>query len=672
MHLSEYVFASKYARYNKEESRRETYEEAIDRMIQMHIDKYSTKKELVSELEKARELLYDKRICGSQRALQFGGDSIRQKNERIYNCSVSYCDRAEFFGQAMFLSLCGVGVGYSVQKHHVEKIGTIKGYDGEVKYVIDDSIEGWSDACTFMVKSALIGGEKPKFCYDKIRKKGEKINNFGVSSGHIPLMNSINKSMEIIESRVGKLLRPIDCFDIVCHLVDCVLAGGIRRSATICIFSSSDEEMMKSKTGNWFKDNPQRARANISVMCTPEMQKKEFLNIFKYTKEYGEPAIIYSKSTEHINNPCVEITMCPMLIKDPRGSVIENYSLELIDPVNRKNYESKGYTFESGFQFCNLTTINADRNRTKESFLEAVKYATLLGTVQATYTDFYYLGHVSEKITRRESLLGVSITGIYSNPKFLINQNNLSEFSNYSKYINGYFSELLFIKKASRITCVKPEGTASLILETSSGLHPYHSKKYLKRVQSNSSEKIFKEFYKKNPQSCEKSVWGGDDLMCINFACEAPIGAMVKSDLDALTHLKHAMIFNRYWVRNGNADPSRLEGADHNVSITVSIGDDEWDSVSRFMWKKRFYFKGVSFLSKSGDYVYEQSPFCEVFMPTDIESDDQFFEKKIKAYKLYRILKEKMEKVFYKEIIETEDNTKVIQTIACGGGACEI
>lgn len=652
--IDEYIFRSKYSRYNNKYKRRESWEESVDRMMNMHLKK-TEGLNVQREIEDCRIAMKNKEITGSQRALQFGGEAVFDKNMRIYNCTSSYADRPRFFAEALWLLLCGSGVGFSVQKHHIAKLPTIQEPCYPIKYVVRDSIEGWADAVNSLMNAYFHGMALPYFDFSKIRPKGSAIKHGGKAPGSKPLEKALDKIEEVLKSRLFDKLRTIDVFDIVMHLADSVLTAGIRRAATIATFDIDDELMLNSKVGNWFETNPQRGRANISAVATPQTTKEQFERIFKSTQEFGEPAVIFLESTEFTVNPCVEVMMCPLYITK-NGNAVDNYSLELIDPKNRKRLESEGYTFHSGWQACNLSTINAKLADTPEKFYEATRKATILGTIQSSYTNSDYLGVFTELILKREYLLGVSICGVMDNPEICLNPAILKKASQVALDTNKEIAKKLGIKTASRITCIKPEGTTSLVLGSASGIHPHHSRKYIRRVNANLDEPIFQAFAKANPHAVEDSVWGADKV--ISFALEAPEKAITKSDLTAVEFMEYAMLVQKSWVNPGT-NYERLEGATHNVSITVTVKADEWDTVKEYLWENRKSFCGVSFLPETGDYDYPQAPFQSV-------------DSREEELKKWKNLKSKMIELNYDKVLEYVDSTKVIETAACAGGSCSI
>ncbi len=647
--LSTYVFTSKYARLLESDERRETYQEAVDRMLTLH--------NLDEDYDRVRRHLLEKRIAASQRALQFGGDAIREKNARLYNCTVSFADRPAFFAEAFYLLLCGCGVGFSVQRHHVAALIFNQG-DGEYEHIISDSIEGWADAVRALANHYFNQSPRPLFNYDLIRGKASKLRHGGLAPSAAPLRTALEK-IDLLWSRgafTDQSLSSIDAFDATMHLADAVLSGGVRRSATIAIFSIDDDEMTRCKTGNWFIDNPQRGRANISAMCTPDTPRAAYDNLFKSTQEYGEPAFIFSPSTEYINNPCVEITMCPLLITRD-GETVERYTLDLVDPARRDAHERNGFAFYSGWQMCNLTTVNAAAAADDYEFIQAVRCAAILGTHQARFVHFPYLGSITERIVKRESLLGVSITGLLARDDL-----PLEQAAQIAVRTNQEYAARLNIPPASRVTCIKPEGTASLVLGTSAGVHPYHARKYIRRVQAQPNEDCFKRYAAANPSHCVDSVWGSG-LKVIEFACTAPPAAMVKDDLSALEHLEIAKTVNTDWVRTGTA-VDRLEGAHHNVSITVTV--DDFEAVRDYLWAHRDLFTGVSLLAGSGDYDYQQAPYQQVY--ENPAKDDPHYEEK-------RRIAQRFEDLLNPAPVVYDNMTQAVDIEAggaCSGGACDL
>lgn len=604
--LQEYTRVAKYARYNECKNRRETWREQVDRVIGMHIthlgDRYDTLKD---DIEFVREMMYNKRILGSQRALQFGGIAILNKNARIYNCAFAHLDRVDFFKELMYLCLCGVGCGFSVQQHHISRLPKITSRNPSdiIKYTIDDSIEGWSDAIDILVRSYFVGndvtGKVIEFDYSSIRPAGALIKSSGSKApGPDGLHRSLDKIQELLDSVTVGIdapiaMRSIVAYDIVMHASDAVVSGGIRRAATICIFSHDDAEMLSAKTGNWFTENPQRGRSNNSAMLIrDEISKDEFYNIFESVKQFGEPGFIFADDREAGFNPCVEIGLYP------RHDV----------------------TDESGWCFCNLCEINMKKAKTREEFMNACRAAAILGTIQASYTEFPYLGPVTEYIVRREALLGVSMTGMMDTPDIAFDPQIQMDGADLVKETNRRIADIIGINPAARTTCVKPAGSTSCILGSSSGIHPHHSRRYFRRVQANSLETPLQFFKLYNPKAVDKSVWDSNGKTeVITFLCEVPESAKTKVQIGALELLDYVKLTQSNWVTQGTDESLCVKKwLRHNVSNTINIKDHEWDTVRDYIYDNRQYFAGISLLPISGDKDYPQAPFTAVYTPDEI------------------------------------------------------
>lgn len=603
--LSEYTFVSRYARYNAELKRRETWHEAIERVKAMHLTKYPM---AADDINWAFEYAHKKVALGSQRALQFGGQPILKRNAKIYNCISSYCDRPRFFQEIFWLLLNGCGGGFSVQTHHVSKlpnfhISKSTDFSEEKIYKIDDSIEGWADALGVLIASYMphsefseFYGKLVRFDYSKIRKKGENLSsNIGKAPGHEPLEKSLEKIRNLFNKSINegnKKLSTIESYDLVMIVSDAVLSGGIRRSATLAIFSPEDELMLNAKVGNWYYDNPQRARSNNSALLLKNSTgKDEYHKLFESTRQFGEPGVIWSHNKEALYNPCVEIGLY--------------------------GYDEQG---NSGWQACNLSTINGSKLNTKENFALGAKVAAIIGTLQAGYTDFAYLGPVSESIIRKEALLGVSMTGIMDHPDITLNKDNLREMAGLVLETNEKIANKIGINVASRATCVKPEGTASCLLGTSSGIHPAHAKKYIRRVQSNAMEEPIQYFKMFNPDAVEKSVWsanGTDEV--ISFLIEMSDSVITKDDMSAVGLLEKVKLIQENWVDAGKRPEKCIQPwLSHNVSNTINVKPEEWPAVEEFIYTNRESFAGISLLPATGDLDYPQAPFTKVLTAQEL------------------------------------------------------
>jgi len=592
--LSQTKFYEGYSRFMENEGRYETWDEAVDRVIEMHDQNYiNSNNELSEYLEEARTAYKEQRVLGAQRALQFGGEQLMKHQMRMYNCTSSYVNRPEFFGEVFYILLCGAGAGFSVQKHHIKKLPKIQNRTKQAKgYIVEDSIEGWASALDVLMSSFFVGGGKHPdyegrrvfFDLSQIRPKGALISGGFKAPGPEGLRRSLDKIEHllqgiVIDSKDPIDLKPINAYDITMHAADAVLSGGVRRSATICLFSPDDEEMMNAKTGNWFVDNPQRGRSNNSaVIVRDETTPEQFGKIMESVKQFGEPGFVFVESKEHTTNPCVEIGMYPQ--------------------INKK----------SGWQGCNLTEINGGKCNTEEDFYKACRAASILGTLQAGYTDFKFLTDTSKLIFDREALLGVSITGWMNNPKILFNEKILEKGAQIVKEVNREVSKIIGINAAARTTCVKPSGNASVLLQTASGIHAEHSDMYIRNVQMNKESEITQAIMKTNPYMVEESVWsaGGTDVV-VSFPILPNKGSMYKDDLLGIKHLELVKKAQKHWVEAGtNEDLCADKGIRHNVSNTIIV--DDWDEVEKYVFENRHSFAGISFLAMSGDKDYNQAP----------------------------------------------------------------
>ena len=721
--LQNYTFVSKYARWIEDKNRRETWKEAVDRVKNMMHTQYPEVKE---DIDWAYDMMYKKKVLGSQRALQFGGEPILKRHAKIYNCTSSYCDRLRFFQECFWLLLCGSGTGFSVQKHHVAKLPTLEhdipDNNEGIKYVIEDSIEGWADALGVLLSSYF---SKPieefkmykntyvVFDYSNIRPKGSSLaSGVGKAPGFEPLQNGLEKIRILLDRCISngqKKLRPIDAYDIVMHSSDAVLSGGVRRSASLALFSPDDEEMAKAKTGNWYIDNPQRARSNNSALLLKnETTLEEFQELMESVKEFGEPGFIWSDSTEMTFNPCVEVGMWP------------------VDEETGK----------SGWQGCNLSTINCSSIEDEDDFYERCKAAAIIGTLQAGFTKLDYLGEITCRIFEREALLGVSLTGTMEKHDLILSEKVLRAGPKIAVETNKDLSKKIKINQAARVTCLKPEGTSSSMLGTSSGIHPHHAKRYIRHVQANVLEAPYQHFKKLNPQACEKSSWSANNTdEVIKFPIEVPDGAKLKNQLPAVEMLSIVKDTQKNWVQSGkNRSLCTQEYLSHNVSNTVTVKPDEWDDVTKYIYDNRKYFAGISLIPQSGDKDYTQAPFTTVYTSREIvkeygdaalwcsgliqlglnafnnnlwaacdyasmnqakendSSDKLLFITKMKNFagkyfdsdlkrltycmkdvynwKIYCDLYNGFKKVDYTQLLENEDNTVGIEEISCAGGAC--
>jgi ribonucleoside-diphosphate reductase alpha chain len=609
--MADTKFYEGYSRWDETLGRYETWDESVSRVMNMHREFYKdkmTNNVLVDALESAEALYKEKYVLGAQRSLQFGGAQIFKHHSRMYNCTSSYADRPVFFGELFFILLTGCGAGFSVQHHHIAKLPGITQRKGQSKeHIVDDSIEGWATALDVLMSSFFVGGgkhpeyagRKVYFNLSKIRPKGAAISGGFKAPGPEPLRKALDKIEHLIQGLVLKdvaRLGSIHVYDVAMHAADAVLAGGVRRSATICLFSPDDQDMITAKTGNWYEDNPQRGRSNNSaVIVRSTANREQFAGIMKSIKEFGEPGFVFVESTEHCFNPCVEIGMYPVWINEKKEAI-------------------------SGWQGCNLTEINGSKCITKEEFFKACRVASILGTLQAGYTDFKFLAPESKKIFDREALIGVSVTGWMNSPDVLFDEDTLREGARIVKKTNREIAAILGINPAARTTCVKPSGNASVLLGTSSGIHGAHSPRFIRNVQMNKDQEVAQLIKKTNPYMIEESIWSasGSDYI-LSFPVISPEGSLYKSKLYGITLLEKVKLVQQSWIEEGTDESLCVDPTvRHNVSNTVQVAPDQWEEVEEYLYENKESFAGVSFLATSGDKDFEQAPFTEVLSETQI------------------------------------------------------
>ena len=605
--MSDTKFYESYSRWDDVKEQYETWDESVARVMDMHRDYYKDKMtpELAQLIDEAESLYKLRYALGAQRALQFGGEQLRKHQMRMYNCTSTYADRPRFFSELFYVLLCGAGAGFSVQYHHVDKLPDVAERKKQAKgWVVEDSVEGWADALGALLSSYFVGGgqfpemagRKIYFDINSVRPKGAMINGGFKAPGPEPLRKALDKIEHLIQSRVLKgetRLRPIDVYDIAMHASDAVLAGGVRRSATICLFSPDDQDMLVAKTGNWFVDNPQRGRSNNSaVIVRDEITREQFKNIMGSIKEFGEPGFYFVEDKDFTTNPCVEIGMYPQI------------------------------DGKSGWQGCNLTEINGGKCTTPEEFYKASRAGAILGTLQAGYTDFKYLDETTKRIFEREALLGVSITGWMNNPDVLFDVDTQKQGAEIVKQINKTVAGLIGINAAARTTCVKPSGNASVLLQTASGIHAEHSARYLRHIQLNKDTEVAKLIVESNPYMAEDSVWSANGTdYCIGFPIIAPEKSLFREELYGRHLLEKVSIVQNNWVEFGtNEELCAAPNIRHNVSNTVTVLPHMWSEVEDYVFDNRHSFAGISFLAGMGDKDFAQAPMTEVLTEDEIVS----------------------------------------------------
>ena len=609
--LSDITVHMKYAKYIDDKQRRENWEELVTRNMDMHVKKFP---HLKSEISNAYQYVFSKKVLPSMRSMQFGGKPIEVSPNRIFNCAYAPIDDYRVFGEIMFLLLGGTGVGYSVQRHHVEKLPEIhKPSNRSRRFLIGDSIEGWADAVKSLVTSYFKGSSKLRFDFSDIRPKGARlVTSGGKAPGPQPLRECLVKVEGILDGKEnGDQLTSIEVHDIVCYIADAVLAGGIRRAALISLFSADDEEMIAAKAGAWWELNPQRGRANNSVVVMRhKIDKSTFMDLWTRVEESrsGEPGFYFSNDKEWGCNPCCEIGLRPN-------------------------------------QFCNLVEINVSDVQTQEELNERSIAASFIGTLQASYTDFHYLRPIWKRTTEKEALIGVSMTGIASGGVLKL---NLKEASLKVNMENRRVAMQIGINRAARTTCVKPAGTTSLALGTSSGIHAWHNDYYIRRLRVGKNEAIYNYLMKNIPELVEDCKFRGHDTAILSIPQKAPEGAILRHET-AFDLLERVKKVSEEWIQGGHHKGSNS----HNVSATITIKDDEWDETGKWMWENRGCYNGLSVLPHDGG-TYVQAPFEDC--------DKETYEKMLALVKNINL----------DLVMETEDETDLSGEIACGGGACEI
>ena len=594
--LGKVAFATQYA-HIKPDGTRETYVDAMRRVKNMHQEKFPY---LSSSIEQVfNKFVYAGLVFPSQRSTQFAGVAIKRNNMRMYNCTASYIDRVRFFAEGFWLLMSGCGVGFSVQKHHINKLPNLISKDqrdSRLKkiHVVEDSIEGWAEAINSLMKSYLPANEDEagyciNFHYDQVRPEGSPISIGGVAPGPKVLETAIEKVRSILDDAVnqGQLrLKSIQCFDIFMHISHAALLSS-RRAATIALFSPDDDEMMTAKTGDWWKDNPQRAYANISAQIVLDgFEKKEtFTTIIDNAKQYGEPGFFFASSKDFATNPCGEIGLYP-------------------------TYKNEDGTTQSGWAVCNLNEIVVAKIDNADQLKEVCAAAAFLGTLQASYTNTGYLGETTKKIIERDALLGVSMTGIMSAPGMIFDEFLLKSCAQIVIDENKLIAKKIGINPALRATTIKPSGNSSTVAGCSAGIHPYHARKYIRTMRINKINPIWQEIVSQLPEVCDDR---DPQVGIVSFACEAPAGAIVRKDLSAAEFLEKVEFIQRYWVKPTTQLREKDQfGLTHNVSNTCTVKADEWDDLTSRIWRLRDSVKGISLLSDYGDHVYENAPYQTV------------------------------------------------------------
>ena len=609
--LSDITVFNKYARYIPEAHRRENWDDLCDRNQAMHMNKYPLMKQEIRQVYK--DFVRNKKVLPSMRSMQFGGRSIELSNNRMFNCAYVAVDNPASFWEAMFLLLGGSGVGYSVQKQHVAQLPVVKCPIKKTRrFLVGDSIEGWADAVKVLIRAYFEGKSDPVFDFRDIRHKGAKlVTSGGKAPGPDPLRICLDHLRAVMNNACDRQLTTLECHDMMCHIADAVLSGGIRRAALIALFSEDDYDMLSCKSGAWWELNPQRGRANNSVsLKRGTIDKEEFLSLWQKVKDSGsgEPGFFWTNDYDVGTNPCCEISLKSM-------------------------------------QFCNLTTVNVSDITSQEELDARVKAAAFLGTLQAGYTDFHYLRPQWEENTKKDALIGVSMTGIGSNAIAPLDITRAAYIVNEE---NARVASLIGINPAARTTAIKPEGTASLVVGSGSGIHAWHNDFYVRRMRVGKNEALYHYMMEKFPALIEPCKFKPHLEAVMSFPQAAPAGSILRTE-PVMEMLERVKRFNQEWVFNGY----RSGANNHNVSCTVSLKDDEWEAVGEWMWKNKDFYTGISVLPYDGG-SYVQAPFEDC-------TEEKFHE-------MMKLLQE----INLDEVHEGDDNTNLSENLACSGGNCAV
>ena len=619
----EYIAASRYARYIDDKGRRETWEETVQRFIDYIFDRTPA---IAEDKETKKELfnaILNHELMPSMRALMTAGKSADRDNTCIYNCSYLPVDDPKSFDEAMFILLCGTGVGFSVESKYINQLPEVpeKMFDSEHTIAVHDSKEGWAKSLRLLL-AHLYSGEVPRWDISKVRPAGARLKTFGGrASGPEPLVDLFAFTVAMFKNAKGRKLNSLECHDLMCKIGEVVVVGGVRRSAMISLSDLNDERIRHAKTGPWWETAPHRALANNSAVYneTPTVGKfmEEWVSLYnshsgergifnreaakKTVAKYGHRDVDYDFGT----NPCSEIILRP-------------------------------------YQFCNLTEAVIRHDDTKESLLRKVRLATILGTIQSSFTKFPYLRKVWQRNTEEERLLGVSFTGIYDN-KLTCTQGEelnaiLTQLREMARTTNKQWAERLGVPTSAAITCVKPSGTVSQLVDSASGIHPRHAKYYIRRVRGDKKDPL-SQFLIQQGIPNEECVYKPTQTVVFSFPQKAPDG-LVRDDVTPIKHLELWLTYQRHWC-------------EHKPSVTISVEEKDWPSVGAWTWENFSEISGVSYLPYDGG-TYRQAPYEEC---TEEE---------------YNELKAKIPTINWSELKEVTDNVEGAQMLACSAGSCEV
>lgn len=629
--LSDLKLYSDYLGYREDLERYETWDEAVEDVLNTHRKKFNKSvTELEPYLKFAGELYKQKKFLGSQRMLQFRNGDLFKHEFRGYNCLVTYADRPSFLGNAFYLLLCGCGVGINMMLPFVSRLPYVKSRTkGTITHVVEDSIEGWAEAAHILINSYLATGSSEKFAkynsyvikfdYSLIRPKGSKVGRRFKAPGH----EGLQKSFEAIETLMNRYVedepkpfKSILAYDVFMFLSDAVLSGGVRRSACSIIISPEDEELINAKVGNWREHNRQRERSNNSVgLLRHTFSEEEFKDFLRKIDGQSDIGFVFMNNIYEIFNPCFEIGFTPLFFDYSNETIkqrIMESDITLLDTGEVR----------TGIQCCNLTEGNGSACKTKEDFFNMVKAEAIMGTLQAGYTNFAHIEDCLEEtiaISEHEALLGVSISG-WCNQPWLFDEKILEEGAALAKKINEEVAAIIGIRPSARITTVKPSGNSSVILGCASGIHPEHSRRYFRVMQLNKETETAKWLEEHLPLLIEDGVYSSTNS---DYAVFVPIenkgNTLFKNELQGIKHLEKIRLVKKHWVNAGTV-PERgiVPSSTHNVSNTVII--DDQDAITSYIYENQDDFTAVSFISLYGDKDYNQTPFTSVLSFEEITS----------------------------------------------------
>ena len=626
-----FIATSRYARWIEDENRRESWQETVERYIQNVVVPKTRDETVVDDIEQA---ILDLEIMPSMRALMTAGPALERDNTAGYNCSYLPVDDPKSFDEAMFILLCGTGVGFSVERQYISKLPEVPDnmFASDDVIVVKDSKEGWAKALRKLI-AMLYAGEIPKWDVSKVRPAGAKLKTFGGrASGPAPLVELFNFVINTFVNAKGRKLSSLECHDIMCKIGEVVVVGGVRRSAMISLSNLSDDRMRHAKSGNWWEGQKQRALANNSVAYTEKPDMETFMREWL--------SLVESKSGERgiFSRPASK----KQAAKNGRRDANQEFGTNPCSEIILRPY-----------QFCNLSEVVVRSTDTLKDLERKVRLATILGTIQSTYTHFPYLRKVWKDNTEEERLLGVSLTGIMDN-RLLIDDDMalacegwtvakiLEHLKNVAVFTNREWADRLNIPASAAITCVKPSGTVSQLVDSASGIHARHSAYYIRTVRGDNKDPLT-QFMKDQGIPNEPCVMKPDTTTVFSFPMKSPTGAITRNDMSAIEQLELWLTYQRHWC-------------EHKPSITVTVRDHEWMEVGAWVYKHFDEVSGVSFLPHS-DHTYQQAPYQEI-------GEREYLD-------LLAIMPPKIDWAKLSDY-ETEDTSKGTSTFACVGGACEI